>query len=227
MPFLLIRRAPHITEVMDDQDCDVSRLSNTYASFNVVNRMVSGWARLYRRWIVPLARGRACRLLDIGFGGGDVLLSLAQWAKRDGLRIELLGIDTDPRALAFANSRRQDGVRFLQASTGDLIKAGEMFDVVISNHLLHHLPEPKLVALCHDSAALSRKLVIHNDIERGDLAFLAFALTQPLFTNSFITVDGLRSIRRSFTAPELSCLAPPGWRVEKLFPYRLLLVRQS
>jgi 2-polyprenyl-3-methyl-5-hydroxy-6-metoxy-1,4-benzoquinol methylase len=212
---------------MDDPGCNTERLNNTYAGFSAVNRAVSGWGRIYANWIAPLAQGRACRLLDIGFGGGDVLRSLARWAKRDGLRLELTGIDTDPRALAFVNSRKQDEVRFLQASAGDLIGAGELFDVVLSNHLLHHLPEQELIALCHDSAALSRKLVIHNDIERGDLAFLAFALTRPLFPNSFITVDGLRSIRRSFTAPELSRLAPPGWRVRKLFPYRLLLLHRS
>ncbi|MBS3933767.1 MAG: methyltransferase domain-containing protein [Truepera sp.] len=226
MPLLLSRRAPQVTELMDDPGCDTRHLNNTYVGFSAVNRAVSGWARIYKDWIAPLAQGRACRLLDIGFGGGDVLRSFARWAMRDGLRLELLGIDTDPRALAFVNSRKQDGVRFLQASTSDLVKGGERFDVVISNHLLHHLPEQELLALCHDSAALSRQLVIHNDIERGDLAFLAFALTRPLFPNSFITVDGLRSIRRSFTALELSCLAPPGWRVKKLFPYRLLLVHQ-
>ncbi|MBS3966574.1 MAG: methyltransferase domain-containing protein [Truepera sp.] len=227
MPLLLSRRAPQVTELMDDPGCDTRRLNNTYAGFSAVNRAISGWARIYARWIAPLAQGRACRLLDIGFGGGDVLRSLARWAKRDGLKLELTGIDTDPRALTFVNSRRQDEVRFLQASAGDLISAGELFDVVLSNHLLHHLPERELIALCRDSVALSRKLVIHNDIERGDLAFLAFALTGPFFLSSFITVDGLRSIRRSFTAPELSCLAPPGWRVKKLFPYRLLLVHQS
>lgn len=228
MPLLLARRALQVTEAMDDPGCDVRHLNNTYAGFGVINRLVAGWARIYARWIAPLAQGRPCRLLDIGFGGGDVLLSLARWAARDSLRLELVGIDPDPRALAFARSRQAPAnVRFLQATAAELLTGGEQFDVVISNHLLHHLAENEVQALCYQSAALARRLVVHNDIERSDLAYVVFALTRPFFPQSFITSDGLRSIRRSFTAPELARLLPPGWRLRRLFPYRLLLLHEA
>ena len=41
-------------------------------------------------------------VLDIGCGGGGLLRDLYKWAGRDGYKLSLLGIDEDPRAIAFA-----------------------------------------------------------------------------------------------------------------------------
>ena len=52
-------------------------------------------------------------------------------------------------------------------------------------------------------------------------------LAGTLLADSFIRVDGLISIRRSYTPSELSAAVPPGWRVEKRMPARLLLRREG
>ncbi|RIJ51954.1 methyltransferase, partial [Clavibacter lycopersici] len=99
----LSRRDTGLTELMDDPDCDPAALDRTYARFPVVNRVVAGWRGVYRSRIRPLlSADRETTLLDIGSGGGDVPLSLARWARRDGLRLSVTGIDPDPRAAAFA-----------------------------------------------------------------------------------------------------------------------------
>lgn len=69
---------------------------------------------------------------------------------------------------------------------------------------------------------------MHSDIARGRIAYLAFAaLTRPfasrLFGGTFIREDGLTSIRRSYTAPELAACAPAGWSVHRHWPARLEL----
>jgi len=95
---------------------------------------------------------------------------------------------------------------------------------VLSNHVLHHLGAAELGALLVDSERLSRSVVLHGDIERHPLAYLGFGLgTWPFFRRSYIRVDGLTSIRRSFTYRELAGVAPPGWSVRRELPYRLML----
>jgi hypothetical protein len=44
---------------------------------------------------------------------------------------------------------------------------------------------------------------------------------------TFIRVDGLRSIRRSFTVPELRDVLPGGWRAEAAAPHRVLAIRDA
>lgn len=216
-------RDTHARELMDDPGCDRVRLERTYRQFDVVNRLVSGWRRLYVSTLRPvLARSARPTLLDVGFGGGDVPRHLAAWAARDGLGLQVTAIDPDPHALAYAG-RLSGPVRFRQASSTELAQAGERFDVVVSNHLLHHLTPGDLQQLLADSELLTDQLALHNDLRRSRVAHTTFGLvTRPWARSSFLHTDGTISIRRSYRAVELAGVRA-GWRVQPLHPYRLLL----
>lgn len=223
----LRQRETTAQELMDDPSCDRELLDATYARFGAVNRLVSGWRRLYRTRLRPLfTSDEPVRLLDIGSGGGDIARSLAAWAHADGLRLAITAIDPDERAFAFATSTPAPaGLEFRRASSAELVAEGAEYDIVTSNHLLHHLPAEALRALLEDSERLAPR-ALHNDIERSRLAYTAYAAaTRPIAAGSFLHYDGSLSVRRSYTAPELRALAPEGWRVERAAPYRLLLAR--
>ncbi|MFB9994434.1 class I SAM-dependent methyltransferase [Deinococcus oregonensis] len=229
------RRAAELRERMDEPDCDLATLHRTYAQFAVVNTLVSGWRQVYMRHLRPQltrlhkASTQPASLLDIGSGGGDVPRRLAYWAARDGFQLQITAIDADARAVAYASSLPpQPGLSFRQAFSGDLVQEGQQFDFITSNHLLHHLTAPELAALLDDSQRLCRGTVIHSDLERSALAYAAFGVgIGPWFRGSFIREDGMLSIRRSFTAPELANIAPQGWRVQRQWPYRTLLTFQA
>ncbi len=226
MPIFLRHRLTGVRERMETSDCDPAKLRNTYAQFRAVNTLVSDWWPIYRRFLRPAAGGGPATVLDIGFGGGDIPARLARWAERDGLELQITAVDTDRRALAFVHrSTFPSTLTFRQTSVDRLLENGERFDVVVSNHLLHHLSEPEIAALCDVTRQLARRLVVHSDIVRSDLAWFGFAaLTTPLFHRSYIVADGLTSIRRSFTHRELRHLTPRGWRAERVFPYHQLLI---
>jgi 2-polyprenyl-3-methyl-5-hydroxy-6-metoxy-1,4-benzoquinol methylase len=227
MSVLLPNRATHLSELMDDPSCDVSRLNNTYKQFYVVNQFLSGWSRIYNTYLKPRFTVGST-VLDIGCGGGDVLRNLAAWSKRDGLEVSFTGIDPDERALEYTRSRATPpNVQFYRASSREFVEAKKQFDIIISNHLLHHLQNDEVYALCKDSEQLADKFVLHNDIRRSGLAYAGFSLTRLIFRKSFTTKDGLLSIRRSFTSSELQRVVPPQWHVEPMIPYRNLLIYEK
>ncbi|MRX43612.1 methyltransferase [Agromyces kandeliae] len=219
-------------ELMDDPAADPEALERTFHRFGVVNRIVSRPAAVYEEWVRPrLATTHRARLLDIGVGGGDLPHRILQLAERDGLRLEVVAIDPDDRAVSAASRFATSGFRTRVATTADLVAEGETFDVVWSNHVLHHLGAAELGALLADTERLVAPggIGVHGDIERSRGAYLGFwAATLPFAWNvlagSFIRPDGLTSIRRSHTAPELARAIPRGWRVKRGFPSRLELV---
>lgn len=223
-------RDPSLAELMDDPECDPLRLRRTLERFGVVNRAVACWNRVYRTLLRPelAAVTGPARILDIGCGSGDVLRRLVRLAGRDGFVVSGVGIDPDPRALEAA--RAADVGRdldFRTAHSSELVAAGDRFDIVISNHLLHHLDDVSRSGVISDSEALAERVSAHSDIARGRIAYAAFAVAAlPLAPGSFIRVDGLRSIRRSYTHAELAAALPAGWAVERPGRFRLLAVRR-
>lgn len=218
------------TERMDDPDCDPRTLRRTYAQFRVVNALVAGWRSTYRRHLRPaLRRDRTTTALDIGSGGGDLTRALTRWARRDGYRLQITGIDPDPRAHEWAAQQRPEpGLSFRQALSSELVAEGCRVDLVVSNHLLHHLDEEQFGALLADSRRLARIRTVHSDIARSRPAYALFSVgTWPFFPGSFIREDGLTSIRRSHTTEELRRAAPPGWRVAPQGPWRNLVIHPA
>lgn len=231
----LVRRDTAATERMDDPDCDRACLERTYAQFRIVNALVGRWRDIYRREIRARGAAGAVRVLDLGCGGADVAARLARWADRDGVDVEVTAVDPDARAIRWARERvRMPRLTLRVASSAQLVATGERFDVVLSNHVLHHLSRAGLEAFLGDSVQLLRSggVAIHRDLVRGRLPYTAFAAVTAMVPAthrrvSFLREDGLLSIRRSYTARELAHTAGSRWRVSRAFPAHLEVRRTA
>ena len=145
---------------MDAADADPAMLERTYEQFRLINGAVSGWPSIYRRFVRPqLSATRDTTLL--------LPLALVHWAANDGLRLQVTAIDPDARAHDFAQrqlvlrhpARLQPGVggiTFRRAFSSELVAEGAQFDLVVSNHMLHHLTPAELGGLLFDSERLLR-----------------------------------------------------------------------
>jgi ubiquinone/menaquinone biosynthesis C-methylase UbiE len=86
--------------------------------------------------------GSASRILDCGCGPGSITVGLAQWAP-DG---QTVGIDIGAEQLEGARARARDlgvtNVAFRQEDIFDLPFEDDSFDVVFSQTVLYHIPDP-------------------------------------------------------------------------------------
>lgn len=105
-----------------------------------------GFGRAYRetvrRSLLPLPE--AARILDIGVGTGALSLALAYHDPT----VRVTGVDLSPEMLREARHRfRQAGVSFCAhlADASTLPLQTDVFDAVVSAHLLEHLPDPNAV----------------------------------------------------------------------------------
>jgi SAM-dependent methyltransferase len=164
-------------------------------------------------------RGRPIRLLDVGSGGGDLAREIQRWGRRDGFRLEVTGIDPDPRALAYARSAidAEPGpvVTFRQARAADLVAAGERFHVVVSNHVLHHLATAEVPGFLADLEALASHRVVVSDIERSTVGYALFSALAALPPSGIPTSGPTGSCPFVGVSPDGSSRGgcPPGGRL--------------
>ena len=217
-------RASHLHERMDDERAPLVYLHNTYRDFYHLNRLISQWRWIYRHELAPLFNEQAHKtftLLDVGCGGGDIAYYLLKWSRQDGFKVHITAIDLDERAIHWA-TKRYEHIAFRHTSTRTLVEENRHFDVVINNHVLHHLSDAEIPVFLEECQQLGTK-VICNDLERHPISYLMYSICFPLrFRKSFIYEDGRMSIQKSFTKQELQTISPTGWRVRRLFPFRLL-----
>ena len=151
--------------------------------------------------------------------GAEISLFFYKWLKKDGINAHITGVDIDDRAIAWAKANRimladseqinqhiSTGLFFECVSTTDLLRRNRRVDLVINNHVLHHIHLEKINHFLNECAALGTR-VICNDLERSSLAYTLFSLCFPLrYRSSFIYQDGRISLKKSFRKDELKNL---------------------
>lgn len=224
----------YAVEAMDSELCEERKLSRTYRHLSVINSVLSRMQGLLRRLIVDDVKrlGGSASVLEVGCGGGDVLARLARTCRREGISLQLKGIDTDPRAIAYAQERFGDDP-MVQFNLAGLDDVGGTFDYVFCNHVLHHIPPGQLTAFLRRLSQLKRRRLIVNDLERSPLAYALFtAMAGLLFHRSFVFADGRLSIRKGFRPDELrhACREAGlegSFSVRRLFPWRVLVAVEA
>ena len=214
-------------ELMDAPDLDPATYSAVVGDLAKVNVVTMA----ARPTLAFLSRAIArhpgkLRLLDVGFGDGDMLRRIARWAARRGHDLELVGVDLNPRSelAARAHTPPDMAVRWVTGDYADL--ANEPWDVVISSLVAHHMTHAQLIAFLHFMEAHARLGWLVNDLHRHGFAHAGFPLLARLFGwHRIVRLDGTLSIARSYRPgewpPILAEAGIAGARVYRAFPFRL------
>lgn len=166
------------------------------------------------------------RILDVGFGDGDMLRAIHHWGLRRNVGTTLVGIDLNPHSAPAARARTPDdmAVDFRTGDYADL--TGEGFDVVLSSLVAHHMTHAQLIAFLRFMEHESRVGWLINDLHRHGFAWLGFPLLATLMRwHRIVRHDGQLSIARSYRSgewpPILAEARISGATVARVFPFRL------
>ena len=194
-------------ELLDHPDADPAVVRESLRHITTANRWFGGWWAVRRglsHLLAGVAPGTRLTLLDIGTGAGDLPLRAVGWAARRSIILIPLGVERHPTAARLA---RQQGVPTLLGCAGALPVRPRGVDLVIASQLVHHLAPAAIVEFCRVADTLARHGVLIADLRRSPVALAGFWLGSRLFGFDAATkADGLTSVRRGFTAPELNAL---------------------
>lgn len=208
-------------EAMDAEDLDSATYSAVIGDLAKVNRLTLA-ARPTLSFVKRAGRGRPFRLLDIGFGQGDMLRSIAA---RHDRNCELVGIDLNPRSepAARAATPAHLPIRYVTGDYADL--AGEPWDLIVSSLVAHHMTHAQLIAFLRFMDIHARMGWMINDLHRHRLAHLGYpVLATTMRWHPMVKADGTLSIARSYRPAEWPPILEEAGvkaRVYRAFPFRL------
>ena len=215
---------------MDAEDLPPATLAAVLADLAKVNAVTMA-ARPTLAFLNRAVGSRSSfRLLDVGFGDGDMLRRIAAWAARRGLAAELVGIDLNPNSAPAAQARTAPGLP-IAYRTGDYADlADEPWDAIVSSLVAHHMSHAQLVAFVAFMEAHARAGWFVNDLHRHGFAYAGYPLLARLAGwHEIVRHDGRLSIARSYRPhewpPILGQAGVTEARVFRAFPFRLCVER--
>ena len=216
---------------MDADDLPAATYADVVADLarvNVVTMAARPTLAFLRRTCRP---GGRYRVLDVGYGDGDMLRRIARWGERRGIAFELVGIDLNPRSEAAARAHTPAGIA-IDWRTGDYADlADEPWDIILSSLVAHHMTHAQLVAFLRFMQRHARAGWLVNDLHRHGFAYRGWPLLAALFRwHPIVRHDGHLSIARSYRPDEWPpILAEAGItdaRIHRAFPFRLCVERR-
>jgi len=232
---LLTPKRIYVQELLDagiGSDSDVAR---NLKDLRRINRGLRGTGTILKA-LSDTVNGtdvKQLSLLDVGTGSADIPNAVAKWCSSRGIESRIVALDISERNLRIA--RAVLGVRpevaLVQADAKQPPFADSSFDYITASLFLHHFQEDEIVELLRSFARIARRAIVINDLVRNLIPYYFIRLISPVFMTSYLTRnDGPVSVLRGFTADELKDLAHRAgirrFTVERLFPYRLLLLAE-
>lgn len=169
-------------------------------------------------------------VLDVGAGSGELLGVIAEFARQNGRRCNLVGLDLNELS-SLEIARESENYPEVNAVRGDAFRlpfGDGTFDFAICSLFTHHLTDEQIPTVLREMERVSRRGIVVIDLERNPIAWLLFNFFCFAYRISrLVRQDGSLSIRKGFQEGELAALANRAGlsnaTVQRQMPYRVVL----
>ncbi len=101
-------------------------------------------------------------LLDVGYGDGDMLRSIQNWAERNNKHARLVGVDLNPRSRAAAIEATPAEMK-IDWRVGDYTGlAANGWDMIVSSLVAHHMTHAQLIAFLQIHGRRGAARMVHQ-----------------------------------------------------------------
>jgi 2-polyprenyl-3-methyl-5-hydroxy-6-metoxy-1,4-benzoquinol methylase len=170
-------------------------------------------------------------IVDLGCGGGDLILAVAKALQKNKIQFIITGIDGNANTLEYAQKKCAGfpEINFLQADILSNEIRIQPCDIMISSHFMYHFTGDGLIKFLKINLPSISTAVVFSELKRNRFAMQLFKFSSFLLPLSKLAKeDGLLAIKRSFTKKEwLAILQKAGigtYSLQSVPLFRILLV---
>jgi len=189
-------------ELMDELSAGGEEIKQTLRELKTINRLLGG-NHVTTNGLAKLIQSKTelLRIADIGCGGGDMLLIVATWCRKNKIKVLLTGVDANPNIIAYAkeNTKEFDEIAYLCQDVFEPSFATKPFEVTTATLFCHHFTDDQLITLLKIWARQSSKGIVINDLHRHWFAYYSIKILTRIFSKSKMVInDAPLSVLRSF-----------------------------
>jgi SAM-dependent methyltransferase len=226
----------HESELMDSEPVSLEDYRTCLQHLAQVNALtlthgpILKWLDRVDRRLEP---NQCMRIVDVGYGYGDLLRRIASWGRRRGRRVELIGIDLNPMSAPIAQAATPAGTA-IDYRTGNIFdfEPDQPIDVVVSSQTAHHLSDEELASFVAWMERVTARGWFIADLHRHPVPFHVFRhLSRLARWHRFVQNDGPISIARSFRREDwrrilqMAGIDPADASIRWHVPFRLCVSR--
>ncbi|MBJ6119947.1 methyltransferase domain-containing protein [Pontibacter sp. BT310] len=198
-------------ELMDDLTLAGEELSKNLRELEIINNWLGGHKVVLDALdkLTANYKNQTITIADIGCGGGDTLTTIAKWANRKNIAVQLTGIDANDFMVTYARQHCQNysNITIAQHDVFSSAFARQQYDIIVCSLFCHHFTDEQLVQLFRQLYSQARTAVIVNDLHRHWFAYYSIKYITKLFSGSrLVQNDAPLSVWRAFKRSELQQL---------------------
>jgi ubiquinone/menaquinone biosynthesis C-methylase UbiE len=203
---------PRVLEIMDRPGNDPALLRADLHVLENINRFFGGYRATlgYVDLFLQVRPTGPLAILDLATGGADVPRAIIQWARGQGVRVEITAVDRNPEILRIAREACVElpEIHLVQHDLLALPYPAGSFDFVLCSLALHHFTEADVVAILRRIHDIARVGYVVSDLRRNRVAiWLSKLMARTIIKNPIARFDAPASCERAFSVAELRAMA--------------------
>lgn len=226
-----LRQRSCLKELLDEDDIPFEDIKLNMQELNTINTLLGGHAITLKgmELLIPPAK-KEIIICEIGCGGGDNLMTVLKWCKKQQIKAHFIGIDIKKECIEFCKQRFSTSeVEWICSDYNKAIFKTKP-DIIFSSLFCHHFSDTDLVKMLQWMKQQSFAGFFINDLHRHPLAFYSIKMLTSIFSKSYLVKnDAPLSVARGFTKPEwktifqragISCNIQWKWAFRHLITYK-------
>lgn len=207
---MLLKIRSNQREFLDNTCIPPNDLFLNLRELNFINKYLGGYATTIKGFNEILStHAKVNTILDIGFGGGDSIKQISNYANKLKLKLFFYGVDINADCLKYAQSNLKN-TKYKELICSDYRTINstllKKIDLIHCSLFLHHLSDNEILDLfrfCKENKCI----VLVNDLHRHWLSYYSIKLLTWLFSNSYLVKnDAPLSVKKGFKKAELIAL---------------------